>query len=260
MYVLGSGAALTWKHMHPGSFRDSIASWRITSRNSDSRPSATTTSTLTQIGRSIARRRSLFASERAPYRERGTSDAQTEEARDACDKIARFWNERVPSRKRRTGNTAWGASKQCRKYKNNIESSSPPKTSPHGSPCEIASSLLGAKGGAKRQRRDERDRPAVGAPRVGQGPDVEATAEQAVRPLPARLSAKTAVRFSRSLALVPSEERSVDMTSVGGHEERVSHRRSRVSRVPPREPHRTSRERRLYRREPARVGAFLTSP
>ena len=139
-------------------------------------------------------------------------------------------------------------------------SSSPRKTSPHGLPCEIASSLLGAKGGAKRQRRDERDRPAVGTPRVGQGPDVEATAEQAVRPLPARLSAKTAVRFSRSLALVPSEERSVDMTSVGGHEERVSHRRSRVSRVPSREPHRTSRERLLYRREPARVGAFLTSP
>jgi len=131
-----------------------------------------------------------------------------------------------------------------------------------GSEClsRSPSSLLGAKGGAKRRRRDERERPAVGAPRLGQGPDFETAAEQAVRPLPARLSAKTAVRFSRSLALVPSEERSVDMSSVGGHEERVSHRRSRVSRVPPREPHRTSRERRLYRREPARVGAFLTSP
>ena len=54
------------------------------------------------------------------------------------------------------------------------------------------SSLLGAKGGAKRRRRDERERPAVGAPRLGQEPDFETTAEQAVRPLPARLSAKTA--------------------------------------------------------------------
>jgi hypothetical protein len=173
------------------------------------------------------------------------------------DKIARFWNERVPSRKRRTGNTA-SPSKQCRKYKKYIVVASENVAARIA--CEIASSLLGAKGGAKRQGRDEWDRPAVGAPRVGQGPDVEATAEQAVRPLPARLSAKTAVRFSRSLALVPSEERSVDMTSLEGHEERVSHRRSRVSRVPSREPHRTSRERRLYRREPARVGAFLTSP
>jgi hypothetical protein len=81
-----------------------------------------------------------------------------------------------------------------------------------GSEClsRSPSSLLGAKGGAKRRRRDERERPAVGAPRLGQGPDFETAAEQAVRPLPARLSAKTAVRFSRRLALVPSEERSVE--------------------------------------------------
>ena len=81
-----------------------------------------------------------------------------------------------------------------------------------GSEClsRSPSSLLGAKGGAKRRRCDERERPAVGAPRLGQGPDFETTAEQAVRPLPARLWAKTAVRFSRRLALVPSEERSVE--------------------------------------------------
>ena len=152
---------------------------------------------------------------------------------------------------RLTGKTSDGehgnvcASKQCRKYKNNIVVAPENVAARIGLPCEFASSLLGAKGGAKRQRRDERDRPAVGAPRVGQGPDVEATAEQAVRPLPARLSAKTAVRFSRSLALVPSEERSVDISSVGGHEERVSLRLSRASRVPSRESHRASRERRL---------------
>ena len=106
---------------------------------------------------------------------------------------------------------------QCRKYKKYIVVASENVAARIA--CEIASSPLGAKGGAKRQGRDEWDRPAVGAPRVGQGPDVEQQQNRRCVPSPrARRKPPCAFLGAR---LVPSEERSVDMTSLEGHEERL---------------------------------------